>query len=156
MTDLRLRAIGAGDLRGVAALEAAVFGDPWTEVAFRDLLSLDHIHGVIAEDVEGHLVGYAVCSSAADEGEILNLAVAEEARGAGAGTALLDASLAWLAGRGAVQVYLEVRRSNVAAIAMYHRAGFATVSVRKDYYRMPAEDAVVMTFDFGLGSARKR
>jgi ribosomal-protein-alanine N-acetyltransferase len=46
-------------------------------------------------------------------------------------------------------VYLEVRRSNVAAIAMYHRAGFAAVSVRKDYYRMPAEDAVVMALALG-------
>lgn len=154
MTGLGLRAIVAGDSREVAALEAAVFGDPWTEVAFRDLLALDHIHGVLAEDVKGHLVGYAVCSSAADEGEILNLAVTEEARGAGTGTALLDASLAWLAGRGAARVYLEVRRSNVAAIAMYHRAGFATVSVRKDYYRMPAEDAVVMTLDLGVRNAR--
>ena len=92
---------------------------------------------------------------AADEGEILNLAVAEEARGVGIGTALLEASLAWLAGRRVAKVYLEVRRSNAAAIAMYHRAGFATVSVRKDYYRMPAEDAVVMTFDLGAASARK-
>lgn len=155
MTGIRLRAIGAGDLRVVAALEAAVFGDPWSEVAFRDLLALAHVHGVVAEDGAGHLVGYALCSSAADEGEILNLAVAEEARGAGIGTALLEASVAWLAGRGAAKVYLEVRRSNAAAIAMYHRAGFATVSVRRDYYRTPAEDAVVMTFDLGAGSARK-
>lgn len=155
MTGLRLRAIGAGDLPVVAALEAAVFGDPWSEVAFRDLLALDHIHGIVAEDAEGHLVGYALCSSAADEGEILNLAVAEEARGAGTGAALLEASLAWCAGRGAAQVYLEVRRSNVAAIAMYHRAGFATVAVRKGYYRMPTEDAVVMTLALGAGSARK-
>jgi ribosomal-protein-alanine N-acetyltransferase len=155
VTGIRVRAIGAGDSRAVAALEAAVFGDPWPEVAFRDLLALDHVHGVVAEDVEGHLVGYAVCSSAADEGEILNLAVAEEARGLGNGTALLEASLAWLAGRGIAKVYLEVRRSNTAAIAMYQRAGFATVSVRKDYYRTPAEDAVVMTFDLGAGSARK-
>ena len=155
MTGISLREIGDGDLRAVAALEAAVFGDPWPESAFRDLLSLGHIHGIVAEDVEGHLAGYAVCSSAADEGEILNLAVAEEARSAGNGAALLDASLTWLAGRGAAKAYLEVRRSNAAAIKMYHRAGFATVSVRKDYYRTPAEDAVVMTLDLGAGSARK-
>ena len=155
MTGLQLRAIGAADLRAVAALEAAVFGDPWSEAAFRDLLALDRIHGVVAEDVAGHTVGYVLCSSAADEGEILNLAVAEEARGVGIGTALLEASLAWLAGRRVAKVYLEVRRSNAAAIAMYRRAGFATVAVRQDYYRMPAEDAVVMTFDLGAASARK-
>lgn len=153
MTGHRLRAIGAADLRLVAALEAAVFGDPWSEVAFRDLLALDHIHGIVAEDLDSHLVGYAVCSCAADEGEILNVAVAEEARGAGIGAALVAGSLAWLAGRGAAKVFLEVRRSNAAAIAMYHRSGFATVSVRKDYYRMPAEDAVVMALAMGVGSA---
>jgi len=155
VTGRRLRAIGAGDLRGVVALEATIFGDAWSEAAFRDFLALEHIHGIVAEDVEGHLVGYAVCSSAADEGEILNLAVAEEVRGAGTGAALLEASVAWLAGRGAANVYLEVRRSNVAAIAMYHGAGFATVSVRRGYYRMPTEDAVVMALALGARSAQK-
>ena len=74
---------------------------------------------------------------------------------AGIGTALLQAMLAWLGERGAAQVYLEVRRSNTAAIRLYHRAGFATVSVRRMYYRMPTEDAVVMTLGLGAGTARK-
>jgi len=155
VTGPRLREIGAGDLGAVAALEAAIFGDPWSEIAFHDLLALEHIHGVVAEDAAGRVVGYAVCSSAADEGEIFNVAVAAEARGIGIGTALLEACLTSLADRGAAQVYLEVRRSNRAAIALYDRAGFAIVSVRRDYYRMPAEDAVVMTLDLGSRSARK-
>jgi ribosomal-protein-alanine N-acetyltransferase len=155
VTGFRLRAFGARDVRAVAALEAAVFADPWSEVAFRDLLALEHVHGIVADAESGPLVGYALCSSAADEGEILNLAVAEEARGAGIGSALLDACLTRLAGLGAATVYLEVRRSNAAAVAMYRRAGFATVSVRRDYYRTPTEDAVVMAIAVDAGSARK-
>ena len=155
MSGVRVRGLGAGDIEAVAALESAIFGDPWSEAAFRDLLALEHIHGVVAEDAAGSLAGYAVFSSAADEGEILNLAVADGARGAGIGTALLQAMLAWLGERGAAQVYLEVRRSNTAAIRLYHRAGFATVSVRRMYYRMPTEDAVVMTLGLGAGTARK-
>jgi [ribosomal protein S18]-alanine N-acetyltransferase len=156
MTGVRIRDFAAGDVRPVADLEAAIFGDPWSAVAFRDLLALAHIHGLVAEIPGGSVVGYALCSVAADEGEILNLAVAEGARGAGIGTDLLNASLGWLAGRGAATVFLEVRRSNTAAIAMYEAAGFATVSVRKGYYRMPTEDAIVMTLGLGAGSAWKR
>jgi [ribosomal protein S18]-alanine N-acetyltransferase len=155
VTGVRLREIRAGDLRAVAAIEAAVFADPWSETDFRDLLRLDHIHGHVAEEPSGGLAGYALCSVAADEGEILNLAVAEPSRGRGIGSALLDACLAGLTGRGAAKVFLEVRRSNAAAIAMYGRAGFATIAVRKGYYRMPTEDAVVMAIVPMAGSARK-
>jgi ribosomal-protein-alanine N-acetyltransferase len=147
VTDVRVRRLGAADLGAVVAIEAAVFGDPWSEAAFRDLLAFDYVLGFAAEDASGDVVGYALCSFAADEGQILNLAVAVPARGTGIGTALLEACLTRLAGLGAARVFLEVRRSNAAASAMYRKAGFATIAVRRDYYRTPTEDAVVMAKD---------
>jgi ribosomal-protein-alanine N-acetyltransferase len=68
---------------------------------------------------------------------------------------LLAAVLRWLGERGAVKVFLEVRRSNEAAIAMYEAAGFATLGVRPNYYRRPTEDAVTMVLEGASGNARK-
>lgn len=139
----------------VAALEKAVFGDPWSKRSFEELLQLEHIQGFVLGDGSGGLAGYAFCSCVTEEGEILNLAVAPGLRRRGAGRELLDACLGWLADRGALKVFLEVRRSNEAAIAMYGRQGFASIGVRRGYYRKPTEDAVTMALVLVPGSARK-
>jgi len=149
------RPLTAADLEAVAAIERAVFTDPWSQQSFGDLLGLDHVRGFVVEGGQGVIVGYAVCSQVADEGEILNLATAPGARREGIGRALLAAVLRWLGERGAVKVFLEVRRSNEAAIAMYEAAGFATLGVRPNYYRRPTEDAVTMVLAVASGSARK-
>jgi ribosomal-protein-alanine N-acetyltransferase len=138
------RPFGPADVEAVTALERAVFGDPWPRRAFEEILELEHVRGFVVEDGHGDLAGYAFCSAAADEGEILNLAVAPAQRRRGMGRALLDACLAWMGGRGAATVYLEVRPSNGAAIAMYGEAGFERRGVRREYYRKPTEDAVTM------------
>jgi ribosomal-protein-alanine N-acetyltransferase len=155
VTARRARPLTAADLDAVAAIEREVFTDPWSNRAFGDLLGLDHVRGFVVEDGKGVIVGYAVCSQVADEGEILNLATAPGARRKGIGRALLAAVLQWLGERGAVKVFLEVRRSNEAAIAMYEAAGFATLGVRPNYYRRPTEDAVTMVLEGASGNARK-
>jgi ribosomal-protein-alanine N-acetyltransferase len=155
MAAARARPLTAADLDAVAAIERAVFTDPWSQRAFGDLLRLDHVRGFVVEAGKGAIVGYAVCSQVADEGEILNLATAPGARQMGIGRALLDAVLEWLGERGAVKVFLEVRRSNKAAIAMYEAAGFAALGVRPNYYRRPTEDAVTMVLGTASGNAWK-
>ena len=156
MGALRARPLEARDLDAVAAIERAVFSDPWSRRSFVELLDLDSVRGFVADDGRGGVAGYAVCSLAADEAEILNLATAPELRRQGVGRILLGAVLDWLAGRGAARVYLEVRRSNVAAIQLYAGAGFGTLGARRDYYRKPTEDAVTMGLDLGSRSAEKR
>lgn len=143
------------DVAAVASLERAVFGDPWSRRSFEELLDLDHIGGFVAVDPPGRLAGYAFCSAAGGEGEILNLAVAPAHRRQGVGRLLLEACLDWLVARDAARVYLEVRRSNGAAIAMYGARGFETTGVRRGYYRKPTEDAVTMALDLVPGTARK-
>ena len=155
MTARRARPLTAADLDAVAAIEREVFTDPWSNRAFGDLFGLDHVRGFVVEDGKGVIVGYAVCSQVADEGEILNLATAPGARRKGIGRALLAAVLQWLGEHGAVKVFLEVRRSNEAAIAMYEAAGFATLGVRPNYYRRPTEDAVTMVLEGTSRNARK-
>ena len=152
---VRCRPLTAADLDSVAAIEREAFTDPWSRRAFGDLLGLDHVRSFVVEQGGGAIVGYAVCSQAADEGEILNFATAPIARRKGVGRALLAVVLEWLGERGAAKVFLEVRRSNEAAIAMYAAAGFATLGVRPNYYRRPAEDALTMVLDRVSGNARK-
>jgi [ribosomal protein S18]-alanine N-acetyltransferase len=155
VASLTPRPLEARDVEAVAALERATFGDPWSRRSFEELLELEHIGGFVLEDRQGGLAGYAVCSAAGDEGEILNVAVAQAHRRRGIGRLLLEACLDWLEERGASRVYLEVRRSNAAAIAMYGARGFETTGVRSGYYRKPTEDAVTMALDLPPSPARK-
>ena len=149
------RPLKAGDVEAVAALERAVFADPWSRRSFEEMLGLEHVRAFVLPAAGGGVHGYAVCSAAADEGEILNVAVAPERRRGGCGRVLLGACLAWLAERGVARVYLEVRRSNAAAIAMYAGLGFEVSGVRSRYYRMPTEDAITMAREVAPAAAGK-
>jgi len=128
----------------VHAIEQRVFADPWSTQDFEDCVS--YALFLIAE-AEDKVVGYTVALEAADEGEILNLAVAENGRRRGLGRALVEAIVGALTARGVRQVYLEVRESNAPARALYASFGFKEVGRRKGYYRRPVEDAMVLRLD---------
>ena len=93
---------------------------------------------------EREIVGYVIARGAADEGEILNLAVAPQFRRRGVGCGLGRAILELLGSRGVTAVYLEVRASNAVARALYEQLGFREVGRRADYYRRPVEDAILL------------
>ena len=93
------------------------------------------------------VAGYVVAIDAADEGEILNLAVAAAGRRHGVGRALVEAVVQALTSGGARHIYLEVRESNAPARALYATHGFREVGRRKQYYRRPVEDAIVLRLD---------
>ena len=98
----------------------------------------------IASEAGGKLRGFLIARQAADEAEILNLAVALESRRSGMGGALLSAAFQSFRARGVRLVFLEVRESNAAAIAFYAKHGFSKTGRREDYYRDPRESAIVM------------
>lgn len=135
-------------LPAVAALEQVCFpADPWSEELFRAALDNPNTSILLAEGEDGALLGYAVLSVILDEGNLDNIAVAPEARRRGVADALLDV----LTGFGREHLstlMLEVRASNVAAIALYKKHGFAAVGRRKNYYEAPREDAILMTLTF--------
>lgn len=124
------------------AIERAAFSDPWSAGQLRECL--DAGLDFLVADRDGRVVGYVVAVRAADEAEILNLCVAPAARRAGTGRALVRAILDRVAAHGARAAYLEVRDSNHAARRLYEAEGFAPVGRRRDYYRRPVEDAVVL------------
>ena len=103
-------------------------------------------HGILAAsfDERGCMTGYAAANIIADECELLSIGVLPEYRGNKAGACLLNHLFTAAAEKGAVVIYLEVRKSNVAALALYGAAGFTGYSERKDYYSDPADDAVLM------------
>lgn len=101
----------------------------------------------MAEGANETIAGYVVALEAADEGEILNLAVAPFGRRHGLGRALVQQVVATLRARGVRQMYLEVRESNAPARALYAAQGFRELGRRKQYYRRPVEDAIVLRLD---------
>ncbi len=149
------RRLEPGDILAVAMLERIAFTDPWPGRAFAELLGEAHVRGFATDGEDGALESYALCSVAADEGEILNLAVRPESRRRGVARALLAAMLEQMRSEGVARVFLEVRQSNEAAIRLYQESGFRPVSLRRAYYRNPTEHAVTMRLDLAPESARK-
>jgi len=147
------RPIVPADLDRIAAIERAIFPDPWSRRAFAETLARSSARGFALDDAEGQVIGYGVCALAADEGEILNLAVDPARRRRGAGRRLLAAMLDWLAAGGVREVFLEVRASNAAAIGLYARSGFRHLGIRKGYYSGPREDALTMVLELGRRQA---
>lgn len=93
--------------------------------------------------------GFILARIAADEAEILTLAVAPERRRAGSGHALLSAAIVTATRYGAKSMFLEVSLTNEAAQALYQRLGFTQVGRRRRYYP-DGGDALVMRRDLGL------
>ena len=98
---------------------------------------------VAEEPAERSVVGFLLARTAADEAEILDLAVALSFRRRGVGRRLVGEALAWAGRQGARQCWLEVRASNAAARAFYRALGFREQGRRPRYYRNPEEDALL-------------
>jgi [ribosomal protein S18]-alanine N-acetyltransferase len=144
---LLVRSMRAEDLDAVCRIEEETFTMAWRRSTFGGLLSRRDADLLVAE-AEGAVMGYAVCWSVGDQAELGNLAVAEEARGRGVGRALLEAGMAAMRARGAAEVFLEVRASNLGAQRLYRSHGFEEVGRRARYYTHPAEDALVFRATF--------
>ena len=96
------------------------------------------------EDCTFPLLGFMILRRMGDDGELLQIAVKKSARRLGIGDILMDAADGYAEENTLNSVFLEVRKSNDAAIALYRKHGFKLVRVRKNYYTEPAEDAEVM------------
>ena len=138
-----IRVARSEDASALRDIEKLSFPDPWSEADFAQLLSAPGIEGWICW-AGARLSGYVLVRSTGEEAEILNLAVAPEFRRRRVARRLLGQGLETLFAGGVQDVFLEVRRSNRAARALYRRLGFALAGVRRGYYRKPLEDAMVL------------
>ena len=140
-----IRPASSADVAAVAVIERESFGDPWSDETFRELLRMrDAIFLVATRQSPETITGYVIARVVAEEADVLNLAVTPSERGRGLGGELLDVGLAAVTDKGAREVFLEVRESNVAALALYGSREFVTVSRRRNYYRNPVEDALLL------------
>ena len=153
---MRILPLAPEHLADVAGLERLCFPEePWSEQALL-VLCRDHGTGYVAVDEDGRAIAYVGMTYAADEGSITNVATHPDARRKGLGRAVVEALLAKAASLDLAFVYLEVRPSNAAAIALYHSLGFTLVGRRKNFYRHPTEDALLMQVDPSRGTSPKK
>lgn len=137
------------DLDAIAAIAHASFPHPWTRDMFAQELSAQPLsRSYVLRTPEGEVAAFCTCWLVIDELHINTIAVAPEHRRQGLARELLEYVLNDARKHGAKRAFLEVRRSNVAAIRLYKRFGFATESVRKGYYPDPPEDALVLSRAF--------
>lgn len=130
----------------LAALHAEAFDAPWDAAAFATLLDQP---GVMAAETAD---GFILIRTVAGEAEILTLAVRPCARRRGVGAELLARGVVLALAGGAGRLFLEVAEDNVAARALYARAGFTEAGRRRGYYARtdgPAADALVLALDLG-------
>ncbi|MBO5275040.1 MAG: ribosomal protein S18-alanine N-acetyltransferase [Clostridia bacterium] len=134
---------GVERLDEICAMEEICFSDPWSRDAFES--TLDSGFACMLGALDGdRLVGYALIQCIGGDAELLNIAVSPACRGCGIGRALLEAGFSEAVVRGCEMMFLEVRESNASARALYEKAGFAKLGVRRGYYTHPREDAVMM------------
>ena len=127
----------------IAELEKLCFSDPWSEKSIETELSCRLSVWLVALEGE-QVVGYVGSQTVIDESDMMNIAVHPDFRRRGIAEALVAELEAALRQRGSRALTLEVRDSNAPAIALYEKLGFARVGLRKNYYRNPKEDALIL------------
>ncbi|MDI1231074.1 MAG: ribosomal protein S18-alanine N-acetyltransferase [Methylobacter sp.] len=132
---MRLRKMRSSDLPGVMAIERANYHAPWGEDIFRDCFKANYSCWVCEEN--DTVLGYSILSISVGEAHVLNICVAAAEQGQGIGRKMLQNLIETARGR-AETMFLEVRPSNTAAIALYEDMGFNEIGIRKGYY--PAEN----------------
>ena len=132
------------DIKPIAELEKKTFSDAWTEKSVRDTFEQKQAFITVVE-VEGTVVGYCITYYVMDEAEIARIAICEAVRRNGIGNGLLQYTCECCRERGVERLLLDVRESNAGAIAFYEHYGFQTDGVRKHFYELPKEDAVLMS-----------
>ena len=129
-----IRLMNVADVDAVAQIENLVQSHPWSKKQF--LESIESYQSTVFEE-NGEVVGFCILQPVLDEANLLLMAVHPNQQGKGIGFKLLDYSLNELKNN-PLQIFLEVRESNLPAIALYEKSGFHQIDLRKNYY--PKQD----------------
>lgn len=127
----------------VAELEKICFSAPWSENSVASELKNKLSLWMVAEE-DGRVAGYIGSQTVCDETDMMNVAVHPDFRRRGFAQALVNALAEELKAMESHCLTLEVRASNVPAIALYEKLGFREIGRRKNYYRAPREDALIL------------
>jgi [ribosomal protein S18]-alanine N-acetyltransferase len=138
---IAIRTLTYSDLPQVIAIERRAFPSPWSLSMF--VLELSKPSGICLAALQGgEIVGYVICARYDEAYHVMDIAVDPDHRREGIGSALIEAVVE-RAGADA-NYTLEVRVSNLGAIALYERYGFRGVGTRPRYYADNGEDAIIM------------
>jgi ribosomal-protein-alanine N-acetyltransferase len=154
--ECKQRALCREDLDALMHIESMSYSHPWTRQNFLDSFSAHYwLQGLFDNALEAQtasLVGYFVAMKGVDEVHLLNLTVAPHCRRKGFAKELLDTLRSFAQASNLKWIWLEVRKSNTAAIALYTAYGFLICGERKNYYPLglsgakAREDAVLMSY----------
>ena len=133
----------------IAQLEKICFSDPWSEKSIASELNNGLAFWLTAMEGE-QVAGYIGSQTVMDESDMMNVAVHPDFRRKGIAEALVNALVEALKSKGSRCLTLEVRASNVPAITLYEKLGFSEIGRRKNYYRNPREDALILRKEWEL------
>lgn len=143
-TQYQFRPMQMDDLDTIMAIEPQIYPYPWTRGNFSDSLSSGYSAWVLM--LNDQIIGYSLMMLVLDEAHLLNLSVAKLYQKQGLGRTLLEHMVSIAKSNQMANMFLEVRPSNISAIALYENMGFNEMAIRRKYY--PAangrEDAVLM------------
>ncbi|MEJ2683086.1 MAG: ribosomal protein S18-alanine N-acetyltransferase [Candidatus Sulfobium sp.] len=143
LNDISIGDMTTDDVSEVAGIERLSFTTPWSEMSFyTEVRKPGSLSKVARRGRE--IAGYICASRIVDEGHMLTLAVRPEFRRLGIASALIEDMIGDLREQGCRFIFLEVRSSNEAARKMYEKFNFKLFGLRKNYYKSPVEDAVLM------------
>ena len=150
---MRIVEAGPAEAAVLSALYETAFAEAWAPDQLVQLLAGPGVFALVALDDAGEPAGYALGRVAADEAELLSIALLPGRRRRGGGRLLLGALIDRCAAAGAETLFLEVATDNAAALALYRGSGFREAGVRKGYYKVGATvvDAIVMKRALGAG-----
>ena len=141
-----IEAAAESDLQQIIEIEQEAIAPPWTHGALLGEIYREDSFFAVArfEPRSPPLLGFVILRRMGDDGELLQIAVDKAARRSGVADSLMAAALEFSKETSIGTIFLEVRKTNEAAVGLYKKHGFKTVRTRKDYYSDPVEDAVVM------------
>ena len=140
-----IRDMAESDIKEIVDLEKDCFSEPWSEDSLKDELTNETARFYVLRDNE-KLLGYIGANNICGEVYITNVAVNSAFRGKGYGKMLVNHLLKQSEFEKSLFVTLEVRKSNVNAIALYEKCEFKKIGERKNFYSKPTEDALIYTY----------
>jgi ribosomal-protein-alanine N-acetyltransferase len=140
----QFRPMQLNDLDAIMAIEPYIYPYPWTRGNFSDSLNSGYSAWVLLRNEV--IIGYALVMMVLDEAHLLNLSIAKDHQKQGLGRVLLEHMIDIAKNNQAANMFLEVRPSNISAIALYENMGFNEMAIRRGYYpaKNGREDAVLM------------
>lgn len=146
---MRIEEMSASHVGQVAELEKLCFSDPWSEKSVASELSNPLSLWLVAMEGE-RLAGYVGSQTVLGETDMMNIAVHPDFRRQGVAITLIESLIAALRVHGSHCLTLEVRQSNEPARRLYGRMGFEAIGLRKNYYKNPKENALILRKEWGI------